>query len=692
MVVRHREGSRARLLMLSSMERSAVDEMKTGRMLVIVALLAVTTSVASLASALSPVHAVAVRPRTSAFAPAGAPAAHLAAPADDGAWFSLGTGIGGTVNALAVAENSGGGDLVYVGGAFSDAGGNAAADYIALWDGTAWQSLPAGLNDTVEAIELVPPGLYAGGAFTGEGGVADHVAYWDGSDWHPLGSGLNDLVYSLATMGADLYAGGRFTNAGGDPHAKFIARWDGSAWHPLGDGLNGYVLSLAALGTDLYACGYFTDAGGDPNADRVARWDGSAWHPLDTGLNGVCQSLAVSGTDLYVGGSFAWAGGDSHANCIARWDGLAWHAVGENAPLCTVTSIAFAGANIYVAASDPYRLDGSFWQLLDPAFYGHATEIGVGQKGVYLGGDFADLGGNSNADGIALWKAVALWPPTAVYSRYDVEDDIRQVRWVNLATGQDEHLADGSFPRLSPDGNYVVFLRGGGYPPDYQNDLYVHNLANGAETLVFSNNDYIVGYDWTNDNQQIVFDFGCAIYRMNRDGTGTTQVVKGDCYHDAPAVSPQDGYIAFHNQYVGIVVAADTGEGAVQVPNTQPGDFWPAWSPDGEWLSFIRGEPDQVLGGGDYYKVRLDGTELTRLTFLGNDADNHMGPAGAWSEDGAYIVAPGTLGGETAIYAIPTSSAGRLLPIASGYGAQTDFVGSMIGDVVRRSFLPVIVR
>jgi len=57
-----------------------------------------------------------------------------------GAWFPLGSGLGSWVSALAVD-----GSNVYVGGAFSYAGGDSAADRIARWDGSAWHALGAGL-------------------------------------------------------------------------------------------------------------------------------------------------------------------------------------------------------------------------------------------------------------------------------------------------------------------------------------------------------------------------------------------------------------------------------------------------------------------------------------------------------------------------------------------------------------------
>jgi hypothetical protein len=123
--------------------------------------------------------------------------------------------------------------------------------------------------------------------FTDAGGNpnADSIARWDGSAWQALGNGLNNTVYAVAVSGSDVYVGGAFTDAGGNPNADRIARWDGSAWQALGSGLNSWVSAIAVSGTNVYVGGAFTDAGGNPNADRIARWDGSAWQALGSGLN-----------------------------------------------------------------------------------------------------------------------------------------------------------------------------------------------------------------------------------------------------------------------------------------------------------------------------------------------------------------------------------------------------------------------
>ena len=184
---------------------------------------------------------------------------------------------------------------------------------------------------------------------------------------------------------------------------------------------------------------------------------------------------------------------------------------------------------------------------------------------------------------------------------------------------------------------------------------------------------------------------------MNPDGTQVTPLITGDCYNDAPAVNPIDNGIAFHNQRIGILVADKYGAGVTHVANTQPGDQWPTWSLDGQWLAFTRGGDLTAHFGGNYFKIHSDGSGLTQLTFLSNDANNRMNPTGAWTSDPAYLVAPGTVNGVTSIYAIRTDGRGEMLRIPAALGAQADFVGAMLGYVptweLRKYLcLPIVMR
>ena len=111
------------------------------------------------------------------------------------------------------------GTNLYAGGYFTTAGG-VPANNIAKWDGSAWSALGSGMNGTVYALAVSGTDLYAGGHFTTAGGVpANYIAKWDGSAWSALGSGVMGgdgyCVYALAADGAGhLFVGGDFSLAG----------------------------------------------------------------------------------------------------------------------------------------------------------------------------------------------------------------------------------------------------------------------------------------------------------------------------------------------------------------------------------------------------------------------------------------------------------------------------------------------
>jgi hypothetical protein len=158
----------------------------------------------------------------------------------DGAqWHPLGTGMNGVVLALATERDS----TLYAGGQFTHAGhcdSTAGCNYIARWDGTQWSALSSGMDHPTLALATDGSGdLYAGGRFKRAGGCdseagCNHIARWDGSEWHPLLGGMNQAVEALQVVGESLWVGGWFTAAGDTPSGR-IARWDGPlspTWTP----------------------------------------------------------------------------------------------------------------------------------------------------------------------------------------------------------------------------------------------------------------------------------------------------------------------------------------------------------------------------------------------------------------------------------------------------------------------------
>ena len=280
----------------------------------------------------------------------------------DGRWKVMGTGVtGGAVNCMAKAPDG----SIYVGGNFTSAGGVANTAYLAKWNGTAFESVVAGLNAYVSDIVITADGsLYFSGGFTDAGGVAaaDRIAKLTGSTVTALGTGVgNNYVFCLA-LGPDgsLYAGGNFTTAGGVANATGIAKWTGSAWVAMGTGVHTNAVNIdvedITVGNDgsVYIGGEFTDAGSVANTAYMAKWNGTAWVSLGV-FDALVKSLAT-GKDgsIYASGDFTTAGSVAAAR-IARWNGTAWTSIGgltggKAYSMATATSGELYAAGDFTAA------------------------------------------------------------------------------------------------------------------------------------------------------------------------------------------------------------------------------------------------------------------------------------------------------------------------------------------------------
>jgi hypothetical protein len=276
-----------------------------------------------------------------------------------GGWSSLGSGPAHAITApfIRALAVDGSGNL-YVGGRFDSAGGVASRN-VARWNGTAWSGLGGGIGataDSVDALAISGSDIYAGGSFSSPSG---NLAQFNGVNWTPLSHGVNGKVDVLALSGSDLYLGGEFTqatDANGPKTVNYLAQWHipSSTFSSLSVGLNGFVYAILVSPGGIYAAGTFTMAGGNP-ASHVALWDGNAWSTLQNqyaiqdGVDSYAFALALSGNDLYVGGQFTSAGGRL-ASYVARWNvnDRQWYSPG-NGPNGNVYAVAVNGNDVYVA-------------------------------------------------------------------------------------------------------------------------------------------------------------------------------------------------------------------------------------------------------------------------------------------------------------------------------------------------------
>ena len=202
----------------------------------------------------------------------------------------------------------------------------------------------------------------------------------------------------------------------------------------------------------------------------------------------------------------------------------------------------------------------------------------------------------------------------------------------------------------------------------------MRDLVTGDEGLVVSDNTTsIFAYGWRPDSTALVYDYGCGLYEVSRDGTNVRLLWNENCRLE-PSVNPVDGRLAFASAAadVGLLVSDSepSSVNVAKIPGTHPGQHDPVWSPDGEWIQFSDND-----AGTNLFRIRPDGTGSTPLTaFTGTDVIH--GP-GAWTADGSQIVIPATIQGTNGLYLVNADGSGYFLLRANTGGPDYDGVGSI---------------
>jgi len=173
------------------------------------------------------------------------------------------------------------------------------------------------------------------------------------------------------------------------------------------------------------------------------------------------------------------------------------------------------------------------------------------------------------------------------------------------------------YPKFSPDGNRIVFVRNtGGVAPGLgiepkHNEIFVYDLRTGAETRLTRNDVEDSAPDWSHDGEYLVFHSR----RGHSEGKATLWVMDSNGSRPRRVISLEPGDLSHTN---------------------------PDWSPDSQWLTFVSHREERGFRYSRIEKVRLDGTQRTVVSSGGRrQGAAQQGPLGDldpdYSPDGAMI-------------------------------------------------------
>ena len=164
--------------------------------------------------------------------------------------------------------------------------------------------------------------------------------------------------------------------------------------------------------------------------------------------------------------------------------------------------------------------------------------------------------------------------------------------WVD-GDGVSEVIDTGSgnslYPRISPDGRYLAFLKG----LPVNSDLWVYDIERGGPPRRLTDKEEIESLAWSPDSERIAFGSYRSgsvhnLYTVAADGTG--DIERLTTRHDDQYVeswSP-DGVLAFVQENdIWVLRMDEEGKGVPELfLESRFTERFPAFSPDGRWLAY----------------------------------------------------------------------------------------------------------
>ena len=237
------------------------------------------------------------------------------------------------------------------------------------------------------------------------------------------------------------------------------------------------------------------------------------------------------------------------------------------------------------------------------------------------------------------------------------------------------HPAADTYPSWSPRGDKIAFVSDRDHAGDGEEsgggEIYLINPDGTGLQRLTDNEVQDSAPRWTPDGEHLVFtstrESGRASFMMNADGTNVRRVVPEDWTAISPGVSPDGMSIAVEldggtewdfqeneaERRAQIWTVRLDGSSRKQLTRMDAYNGFPAWSPDGKWITFDS-NPSPGTPQADIWKVAVDGSvtiNLTRATGYNEFA--------SWSPDGSKIAFVSSRDGDEEIYVMNADGSGQ---------------------------------
>jgi dipeptidyl aminopeptidase/acylaminoacyl peptidase len=193
--------------------------------------------------------------------------------------------------------------------------------------------------------------------------------------------------------------------------------------------------------------------------------------------------------------------------------------------------------------------------------------------------------------------------------------------------------------------NSILYAVGFSWSPDGVNlayssvlysDIFIVDTGTGVTENITDSEDMFESYPaWSPDGRTIAFSSNMAstrsrygVFLMNPDGTNLRMIAECDIVCKTVSWAPSGDFIAFQTTADIYTVKSDGAD--MRKLTTGGVNQYPAWSPDGRRIAFVRSADYETTGY--LYWMNPDGADLAALTDDSLDVQRIT-----WSPDGRFI-------------------------------------------------------